>query len=77
MTGAKISMQTALSQTARRVAPGGTFGGVSLDVVIAEGKGGEHQIASIDHVYAASQGLSTRRKMTMDSRIAPRLPCGT
>jgi glutamate-1-semialdehyde 2,1-aminomutase len=40
MTDAAMSLQSTLSETARRVLPGGTFGGAPFDLVIAEGNGG-------------------------------------
>ena len=40
MPDSAVSSHAALADTARRVLPGGTFGGVSFGIVIAEGRGG-------------------------------------
>ena len=81
MTDNTQSMQTDLAATAHRVLPGGTFGGVAFDLVIAEGKGGRVTDVSgrsyIDFLLGSGPMLLGHAHPDVTAAVAAQLAKGT
>lgn len=73
--------ETALVETARRVLPGGTFGGAPFEVVIAEGKGGRVTDMSgrtyIDFLLGSGPMLLGHAHPEVTAAVAAQLSKGT
>lgn len=73
--------ETALVETARRVLPGGTFGGAPFEVVIAEGKGGRVTDVSgrtyIDFLLGSGPMLLGHAHPEVTTAVATQLSKGT
>src|SRR4051794_36099855 len=70
-----------LTEIAQRVLPGGSFGGVDLDIVIAEGKGGRVTDVNgrtyVDFLLGSGPMLLGHAHPEVGAAVAPQLAKGT
>lgn len=81
MTLAAADAQTSLAETARRVLPGGTFGGANFETVMAGGKGGRLTDVSgreyIDFLLGSGPMLLGHAHPEVTAAVAAQLAKGT